>query len=482
MCARRFLVPERAPLHLLCPWGLPDLRIPRSLQCRGPLCGAAHLGGQFTCTPCGPGVSRDTARAGNPYSGSAQMYPSQAQQVSCPKRRQSSSQCGGTKWDRKAISVQVKLEVLWHFEAGEKLSRIGHALGLSTSTVATIHDNRDKIRMSSRAATPQAATRLTHRRSLVMESMEQQLSVWIEDQNKCNVPINVVLIQEKARSLFEDLKREQDEGAQSETFGASCRWFARFKARHSLHSLWASGEAPGASAEQTQKDRVLLRRVIQEGGSTAWQVFDVGKTGLFWKPLPNRMFLPTEDKSAPGFKAARDLLTLLLSGNAAGDFKLKPLLVNPSENPCALKGFSKPSLPVLWRSHKKAWVTTSLFQEWFVHFCPAVERYCAQHGLPHRALLILDGAPGHPGNLDDLSDRMRVEHLPKNSTALLQPTNWDVVATFAAHYLRRVFRLLAARAGGACEPSRSRPCARTAASWMRCATSPRRGRRSCPPR
>lgn len=45
--------------------------------------------------------------------------------VSDLKRRQSSSQCGGAKWDHRAISLQVKLEVLRRFEAREKLGRIG---------------------------------------------------------------------------------------------------------------------------------------------------------------------------------------------------------------------------------------------------------------------------------------------------------------------------------------------------------------------
>lgn len=114
----------------------------------------------------------------------------------------------------------------------------------------------------------------------------------------------------------------------------------------------------------------------------------------------------------------------------AGNFKLKPLLVYPSENLRALKGCSKPNLPMLWCFHKKAWVTMSLFQEWFVHFCLAVERYCAQHGPQHKVLLILDSVPGHPDNLVDLSDHMRVEYLPQNTTALIQPMNHDVVATF----------------------------------------------------
>lgn len=80
--------------------------------------------------------------------------------------------------------------------------------------MATIHDNKDKIRASS-----QVTTRWMHSRSLVMENMERLLSVWIEDQNQQNVRISVVLIQEKARSLSQDLKREQGEGTESETFG-----------------------------------------------------------------------------------------------------------------------------------------------------------------------------------------------------------------------------------------------------------------------
>lgn len=92
-------------------------------------------------------------------------------------------------------------------------------------------------------------------------------------------------------------------------------------------------------------------------------------------------------------------------------------------------------------------MTTSIFQEWFVHFFrPLVERYCAQHGLLYKALLILDSARGHPGNVDDLCDHVRVEYLPKNTTAPIQSMNQGVVATFKTCYLW-VFHLLALKAG-----------------------------------
>uniref|UniRef100_H9H7U0 Tigger transposable element-derived protein 1-like n=1 Tax=Monodelphis domestica TaxID=13616 RepID=H9H7U0_MONDO len=358
---------------------------------------------------------------------------------------------GGPKRDRKSITLHVKLEVLRRFEEGEKLTQIAKTLGLATSTVASIRVNKDKIKANSQAATPMSTTQLTRCRGVVMGTMERLLSLWIEDQKQRRLPVNTVLIQEKAKSLFEDLKQKHGESAQTETFGASNGWFARFKARH---NVLLTDEPAVADAEAARKYPDVLRKIIEEGGYTPQQVFNIDETGLFWKRLPERTCVSLEDKVGPGFKASKDHLTLLLGGNAAGDCKLKPLLVYPSENPRALKGCSKPNLPVIWRSNRNDWVTMSIFQEWFTHFfCPAVERHCAENKLPNKALLILDSAPCHPVYLDDLSASVRVAFLPKNTSALIQPMNQGVITTFKASYLRRTLGQLIQETDGEEKPT-----------------------------
>jgi hypothetical protein len=88
--------------------------------------------------------------------------------------------------------------------------------------------------------------------------------------------------------------------------------------------------------------------------------------------FPNRKRFPS--RAHPPFSHS-----LPLGGKANGDEKLKPLLVYRSENPQALKNVAKSSLPVIWKSHRTAWITRQVFRDWFPeYFLPEMKENIVQ--------------------------------------------------------------------------------------------------------
>ena len=144
------------------------------------------------------------------------------------------------------------------------------------------------------------------------------------------------------------------------------------------------------------------------------------ETGLYWKRMSDRSYISKEEQLMPGYKAARDRITLLFDGNAFGNVKLNPLLVYHSESLRALKNIAKGSLPVVWKSNPKAWVTQAIFQDWFVHhFILEVEKYCLEKDVLVNILSLLDNAPGRPPFMDDIHPTIKVVHLPPNTMSLI---------------------------------------------------------------
>ena len=95
-----------------------------------------------------------------------------------------------------------------------------------------------------------------------------------------------------------------------------------------------------------------LAKIINEGIYIKEQIFNVDKTAFYWKKMPPSTFR-SRKKKMPGFKASKDRLTLFFGANAAGEFKVKPMLTYYSEKSRALKSYAKYTLPVLYKWNHK---------------------------------------------------------------------------------------------------------------------------------
>ncbi|MEE6465110.1 hypothetical protein FKM82_006454 [Ascaphus truei] len=271
------------------------------------------------------------------------------------------------KRSRKPLTLNAKLEIIKLSEQGMCNAEIGRKLHLPRQTVSTIVHGKEKVLMEIKSATP-VNTKVIRKRDNLIADMEKVLVVWIENQTSHNVPLCRAIIQAKALSLFNNMKADRGDVAADNTFEASRGWFNRFKARSQLHNISVQGEAASADTEAAQSYPRELAKVIEEGGYTKQQIFSVDETGLYWKKMPSR-------------------------ANAAGDCKLKPMMIYRSENPRALKNYAKASLPVYYKSKSKAWVTGILFSNWFTdYFKPTVEAYCRSKNIPFKkGFTILDG-------------------------------------------------------------------------------------------
>lgn len=143
-------------------------------------------------------------------------------------------------------------------------------------------------------------------------------------------------IQEKVLTLHENLKRklEVTPGPRTgsslplpESFTASRGWLDRFTRRYNLHTIQKTRETASGNKEVAAAYLPTLKQIISDGGCTPQQVFNAEETGLFCTCMPSRTIISKEEKSAPGHKVSKERLSLLLGGNAAGDLKLKPLLI-----------------------------------------------------------------------------------------------------------------------------------------------------------
>lgn len=345
---------------------------------------------------------------------------------------------------RKWLTLEQKLDVIKLHEEGASFAKIGREKGMDESSVRKLIKKKEQYKSQGMATASYLSKVVTKTRSTRMVNVERLLSIWIEDLNQKRIPLSQMEIQAKALSLYNDLKTvdniETEGEGTSENFTASRGWFFRFKQRTGIHNVRIVGESASADKEAASRYPRELSEIIQKGGYKDEQIFNVDETGLFWKKLPSRTFISVNENSSPGYKISKDRLTLLLGGNAAGDFKIKPMLVYRAENPRALKNLAKNKLPVLWRSNKKAWVTKALFEDWFTnYFCPTTKRYCRENGLDFKILLILDNAPGHSTSLCDLNENVKITFIPPNTTSLIQPMDQGVIATFKAYYLRRTF-------------------------------------------
>lgn len=130
-------------------------------------------------------------------------------------------------------------------------------------------------------------------------------------------------------------------------------------------------------------------------------------------------------------KKNKERLSIALCTNADGSHKLNPLVIGKFAKPRCFKNINISNLPITYRNNSKAWMLSTIFQEWLQEF----DRQVGQRHGGQRVLLLIDNCSSH--KIENLIlSYVDIYFLPPNTTSKLQPLDAGIIMAFKKHYRR----------------------------------------------
>lgn len=320
-----------------------------------------------------------------------------------------------SKRTHKCLSISEKKACIQAVVDGKKKSEVAKRFNIPPSTLTSILKKKEII-----AGIP-SSSKAKRQKCGEFPELERSLVTWFAQCRQLNVPVGGVMMREKAKFFAERLAIDN--------FRASDGWFDRFKKRHNISFRKLSGESASVSDNVCLEWKGKLSELINN--YQPMNIFNADETGLFFKCLPDRSMC-FKDEKCHGGKNSKDRVTVLLAANMDGTEKLKPLMIGKSAKPRCFKNIK--SFPMIYRSNRKAWMTSEVFHEWLKLLNNDMARQ------NRKILLFIDNCTAH-NNTSNLS-HVKVEFLPANTTSKLQPLDQGIIKNFKTFYRKEVVQLL----------------------------------------
>lgn len=105
------------------------------------------------------------------------------------------------------------------------------------------------------------STVISKKRAGLIDDVEELLVTWMEDQLQNYIPLNILTIQAKTRSLFIVIKWHADDPIYTQMVTASHGWFC-FKWRHNFLNIKVNDEVARADTESAEGVLEELHMII----------------------------------------------------------------------------------------------------------------------------------------------------------------------------------------------------------------------------
>jgi len=360
---------------------------------------------------------RASARAAAVTANAVLASPSAAR---APARR-----IGGARRRRTPMTLDTKLRVIgWH-AADRTIDYISRQLDNQYDRSGLYKIIMQKDSLLSRAAEGAAGGRFSSRAGQYPE-VDKALLKWflaVHARGRKRLPLSLAILRQKALQVAQHLGITD--------IAASSGFIQRCASCHCLENVALHGSGASANVEEAAERMVAIRQQLE--GVDVDLIYNVDETGLLYRGLPSRSYVPSEDlRTARGSKAmkSKDRVTLNLCYNATGTHKVPVTMIGKAAQPMCFQGESNAS-PLPHLSQKSAWTDASAFKRWFEEvFVPAVQARTAHH-----FYLIMDNLGCHSSISHP---QVTIIELPPNTTALYQPLDAGIIVLRKNRYKKRL--------------------------------------------
>uniref|UniRef100_A0A1Q3EU22 Putative smar21 n=1 Tax=Culex tarsalis TaxID=7177 RepID=A0A1Q3EU22_CULTA len=301
------------------------------------------------------------------------------------------------------LTIEERLQIIELYECGWKVGQIANDCKVPQSTVSTVVKNKQKWL---------AKKELRHMRKTRVPfdvRLEKSMALFVQQARDNNLPLSGAIIREKAKEFADQFGLAR--------FKASSGWLSRFVQRHHI----ALRRQQPAGEEVGPLDLYTVPELIR--GYAPCDVFVASETGLYYGCMPEETGR-FQQECCHGGEHSEERVTLLCATNMDGSEKLPLVVIGKSHESC----FVDPkSLPVIYESNPRAWMTSGIFERWILSLDSKFEKEYRQ------VVMFVESSPVHPKSLQNKLNCINLQFLPTNATSELRLLN-QIIKTLKYHY------------------------------------------------
>lgn len=257
--------------------------------------------------------------------------------------------------------------------------------------------------------------------NLKYEALDSAVFTWFCNARGHNIPVDGTMLKEKALQLAKMFDPQTK-------FTASVGWLDKFVKRNDIVFRTLSGEGASTDGQVVTNWKENLLALC--AGYEPKDIYNIDETGLVFKQGPRRSYVERND-TGHGTKADKKRLTVCLFANAIGE-KENPIVIGHAKKPrCFAKTDVNKTFNIVWKSNKKAWMTSVIFEE-------ILKTFNRKMRIQKRnVLLFLDNVSSHP---NIILSNVKLMFLPANTTTDCQPLDQGIIHSFKVHYRKVLMR------------------------------------------